>query len=137
MAIKKTRLALLGLVLLGGFTVVPAVAGDIYIIAHPSLSLSSEELKDVYMGEKQFAGPIKLAPTDNSAIQGDFLAKTLNLEASRYASLWIKKSFRGGLAAPLVKPSDAEVISYVKNTMGAVGYISTPPPQGVRQLYKY
>ena len=91
----------------------------------------------MYLGEKQFAGSLKLVPIDNSVVQGDFLAKAINMDASKYASLWTKKGFRGGLAAPLIKTGDAEVISLVKSTPGAVGYVSSPPPPGVSELLKY
>lgn len=138
MHIKKiTRLALLGLGLMAVAAAVPASAGDVYVIAHPSVALSASELRDMYLGEKQFAGSLKLVPVDNSIAQGDFLAKAIKMEASKYASLWTKKGFRGGLAAPATKSGDAEVISYVKATPGAVGYVSLPPGPGVVQLFKY
>ena len=131
-----TMLALLGLGLLGAVASAPAVARDVYVIAHPGVMLTQAELKDVYMGEKQFSGSLKLSPVDNSAAQGDFLDKAINLEAKKYAALWAKKSFRSGLAAPAVKSGDAEVISFVKNTPGAIGYVSAPV-QGLKELYKY
>lgn len=130
-------LSLLGLNLVGVVAAPPALATDVYVIANPSVTINTAELRDIYLGEKQFSGSIKMAPVDNAAIQGDFLAKALNFEASKYASLWTKKGFRGGLAAPTVKSGDAEVISFVKSTIGAVGYISSPPPPGVVQLFKY
>ena len=133
----SAKLSVLVLGLIGIVASFPAMAADVYVIAHPSVKLTLSEIRDVYLGEKQFAGSIKLAPVDNTAIQGDFLARAINMGASKYASLWIKKGFRGGLAAPPIKSGDAEVISYVKNTVGGIGYISTPPPSGVQQLFKY
>ena len=133
----STKLGVLILGLLGFVTTVPATAADVYVIAHPSVKLTLSEIRDVYLGEKQFSGSIKLSPVDNTAIQGAFLERAINMDPSKYAALWIKKGFRGGLAAPPVKSGDAEVISYVKNTVGAIGYISTPPPSGTQQLSKY
>ena len=132
----RAKSAWLGLGLIAVVVSAPVIAGDVYVIAHPSVTLSSTELRDMYLGEKQFAGSIKLVPVDNSAVQSDFLAKVLRIEASKYASLWTKKGFRGGLAAPIIKSSDAEVISFVKNTKGAIGYTSTPAA-GVNQLSKH
>ena len=131
-----TKAGLLGWGLLGIIAAVPAIAGDVYVIAHPSVTLTGAELKDAYLGEKQFIGSVKLVPVDNAAVQSDFLAKTLNMDAGKYASLWIKKGFRGGLASPPVKSGDAEVINFVKATPGAVGYVSAPV-QGVMLLHKY
>ena len=132
----RAKAALSGLGLITAMVSTPVSAGDVYVIAHPSVTLSAAELRDMYLGEKQFAGSIKLAPVDNSAVQNDFLAKVLRIEASKYASLWTKKGFRGGLAGPIIKSGDAEVINYVKNTKGAVGYVSSPAP-GMNQLSKY
>ena len=42
------------------------------------------------------AGSLKLIPVDNSVVQGEFLARAIKMEASKYASLWTKKGFRGG-----------------------------------------
>ena len=89
----NTKLALLGLGLMGVVTTVPATAGDVYVIAHQSVALSEAELRDMYLGEKQFAGSLKLIPIDNSVIQGDFLAKAIKLDPSKYAALWTKKGF--------------------------------------------
>ena len=80
-----------------------AVAGDIYVIAHPDTRLSAELVRDIYIGEKQFAGDIKLTPLDNAAGQADFLGKVLRLDQTRYANLWVKKSFRDALNPPAVK----------------------------------
>ena len=111
--------------------------GDVYAIAHSGVILTAAELRDVYLGEKQFAGSTRLVPVDNSSIQDAFLEKAVYMETYKYASLWIRKSFRGGLTPPITKSSDVEVIEFVKKTVGAVGYISTPPPLGVTQLFKY
>ena len=133
----NAKTVLMGMGLMALAAAVPATAGDVYIIAHPSVKLTLSEIRDTYLGEKQFVGSIKLAPVDNISIQGDFLAKAINIDPSKYASLWIKKGFRGGLASPPIKSGDAEVISHVQNTVGAIGYISTPPTSGVQQLFKY
>ena len=114
---------------------VAARAGE--VIAHPALELDAEEIRDVYLGEKQLAGRLKLLPVDNSAIQNEFLAKVLQTDARKYAARWTKKSFREGLAIPAVKGSDAEVIAYVRATPGAIGYISGTAPPVVKLLAKF
>ncbi len=111
-----------------------AIAGE--VIAHPSVSLSSEEIRDVFLGEKQFAGTLKLVPVDNTAIQTEFLSGVLQTDAQKYAARWTKKTFREGLAAPARKGSDAEVVEFVRTTPGAVGYVSRPRP-GVKVLERF
>lgn len=137
MKIKLNTLLILFGLGLTGMVSSGAAVGDVYAIAHPGVVLTAVELRDVYLGEKQFAGSTKLVPVDNSSIQDEFLDKAVYVETHKYAALWIRKSFRGGLAPPITKSTDAEVIEYVKKTAGAVGYISTPPPLGVTQMFKF
>ena len=131
------KLALLCWSLAGVVVAVPAVAGDVYVIAHPGVGVGAEELRDIYLGEKQFSGSTKVVPVDNAAAQSDFLAKALTIGASKYAALWVKKGFRGAMAAPLVMSGDAEVINYVKITPGAIGYVNAAGHPGVKYLFKY
>ena len=99
-------------------------AAEIVVISNSGVKLTAADVRDVYLGEKQFADSIKLVPVDNHALQVDFLAKAVRMEAGRYNTAWTKKAFRDGVNAPAVKASDAEVIEFVKRTPGAVGYVS-------------
>ncbi len=114
----------------------PSQANDVYVVAHPSVTLTADEIHDVFIGDKQFAGPQKLILTDNTSAQDDFLDKVVRLPPKRYYDLWVKKSFRDGLAIPMVKSSDAEVIAFVKNNPGAIGYVSVVPT-GIKALAKF
>lgn len=113
---------------------VSASAGE--VIAHPTVSLSADEIRDVFLGEKQFAGKLKLVPVDNTAIQPEFLSAVLQTDAQKYSARWMKKTFREGLAPPARKGSDAEVVEFVRSTPGAVGYVSRPAV-GVKVLEKF
>ena len=104
-----------------------ANAGGIVIISHPGTTISAAEVKDVFLGEKQFAGSIKLVVVDNASAQNSFLSKFMRMDAAKYNGIWTKKSFRDGLTAPAVKSGDAEVIEYIKRTLGAIGYVSSAP----------
>lgn len=101
-------------------------AGEVIVISNPGITISVDEVKDIYLGEKQFAGSIKLVPVDNASVQLQFLPKFLQMNPANYNSAWSKKTFRDGLTQPQVKSSDAEVIEYVKRTPGAVGYVAGP-----------
>jgi hypothetical protein len=127
--------SLIGLLALG-CSAASSHGRDLFVIAHPNVSLSAEEIQDVFIGDKQFAGSQKLIVTDNSAAQIDFLGKVVKMESKRYSALWVKKSFRDGLAIPSVKGSDAEVIAFVKNNPGAVGYVSVLP-EGIKAVAKF
>lgn len=114
-----------------------ALAADIYVIAHPSAKLSADSIRDIYIGEKQFAGDVKLVPLDNAAAQAEFLGKVLKLDQTRYANLWVKKSFRDALNPPALRTSDNEIVEYVRKTPGAVAYVGTPPPTGITVIQKF
>jgi hypothetical protein len=102
---------------------VGARAGE--VVAHPSVALNAAEIRDLYLGDKQLLGNLRLVPVDNIAQQGDFLLKVLQTDAPRYAARWTKKAFREGLTAPVVRGSDAEIIAFVMATPGAVAYVSS------------
>jgi ABC-type phosphate transport system substrate-binding protein len=104
-----------------------ANAGEVVIISNPGVTISAEEIKDIFLGEKQFAGSTKLVVIDNASAQGGFLSKFMQMDTTKYNNIWTKKSFRDGLTPPAVKSGDAEVIEYVKRTPGAVGYVSNTP----------
>src|ERR1700722_12556599 len=114
-----------------------AGAGDLVVICNPSVSLKADEVRDVYFGDKGFAGSVKLLPADNSAAQEAFLEKVMNIDAKKAAAVWIKKAFRDGSAPPPLKASDAEAIAYVKQTAGACSYVTSAPGDGVLVVAKF
>lgn len=113
-----------------------AAAADIYVISNQGLSITPDEVKDVFLGEKQFSGSARLVPVDNASVQEAALPKILKMDAAKYNTYWTKKSFRDGVQPPPVKNSDAEVIAFVKNTPGGVGYVKSSPA-GVKVVKKY
>ena len=102
-------------------------AADVVMISHPGTTISAREVKEAFLGGKQFAGTIKLIPVDNAALQGDFLSQFIQMDAAKYNGVWIKKSFRDGLIPPAVKSGDKEVIEFVRRRPGAIGYVSSAP----------
>lgn len=109
---------------------------DIFVISNNGTQIASSEIKEVFTGDKQFAGPTKLIPVDNGPAQEAFLSSVLRMETARYNTIWTKKSFREGLVPPTVKSGDNEVLDYVRRTPGAVGYVTTQP-SGVNVVHKY
>ena len=111
-----------------------SAAGNVVVIANSKLALEADEIRDIFLGEKQFAGSTKLVVIDNATVQDAFLSKVMHMNAAKYNGIWTKKSFRDGLTSPAVKSGDAEVIEYIKTTEGAIGYVSTTPPVGVKVI---
>jgi ABC-type phosphate transport system substrate-binding protein len=110
-------------------------AGDVVVISNSGITVSADEIRDIFLGEKQFTGSTKLVVIDNAAVQGNFLSKVMHMDVAKYNGIWIKKSFRDGLTPPAVKSGDAEVIEFVKRTPGTIGYVSALPP-GVTIILK-
>jgi|SRR5882672_6390664 len=104
-----------------------AAQAQVVVICHPATTLSGDDVRDVFLGEKQLAGTVKLQPVDNAAEQVGFLNKFLSMEPAKYSSAWAKKAFRDGVTAPPVKASDSDVVDFVKRTPGGVGYVRSAP----------
>ncbi|HYL00344.1 MAG TPA: hypothetical protein VEU78_04060 [Steroidobacteraceae bacterium] len=103
-----------------------AQAADLYVICNARVPISAADVRDLFLGEKQFSGAVKLVPVDNSVAQSAFLEKVLQMNAAKYSTAWTKKSFRDGINPPLVAGSDAEALAYVRRTPGACSYVTTP-----------
>jgi hypothetical protein len=129
--VARPRLYCLALVFSLGVISASAAADGPVVITHSAVTLSADDVRDVFLGEKQIAGRVKLVPVDNAAAQAAFLVQVMKLDAAKYATTWTKKSFRDGLNPPAVKATDAEVTDFVKRTPGAVGYVSAAPAGGV------
>jgi ABC-type phosphate transport system substrate-binding protein len=133
---NKTKLLLGSLLFAGAISALPAAAGEIFVIANNNLDLSADDVREIFIGDKQIAAGSKVVPMDNAALQKDFIEKALKLDPTKYASIWTKKGFRDGLNPPPVKSGDVEVIAAVKSTPGAIGYVSSLPA-GVKLVKKF
>ncbi|OFZ65917.1 MAG: hypothetical protein A2V79_06720 [Betaproteobacteria bacterium RBG_16_56_24] len=110
-----------------------ATAGDVVVISNSEITVSPDEVADIYTGEKQFSGSTQLIPVDNAALQEGFLSAFMQMDTVKYNRLWTRKLFRDGLARPSMKSGDVAVSAYVRRTPGAIGYVSTIPP-GVKVI---
>ena len=134
---RGTTFILIFAALLLGAWGAPAHAGDLYIACSAGVKLTLADVRDVFLGEKQFAGPVKLQPVDNNAEQAEFLAKVLKMDWTKYTTTWSKKSFRDGATPPSTKSGDAEIIEYLKHTPGGCGYLGSAPPAGLTLVGKF
>ncbi|MDB6091123.1 MAG: hypothetical protein JWN85_3907 [Gammaproteobacteria bacterium] len=114
-----------------------ARCADLYVICNPGVSLTAADVRDVFLGDKQFSGTVKLLPVDNVAAQQIFLQTVLKMDAAKYSTVWTKKAFRDGLNPPPVQGSDAEALAYVRRTPGACTYTSLATTPGVVVISKY
>lgn len=103
-------------------------AGDILIIANkdvPVSSLSNNEIKRIFLGQK-------VRWDDNRIItfvilkteaHKDFLSRYIGNTPAQYRNYWKKMVFTGKSKSPKSFKKEDELIDYIANTSGAVGYI--------------
>lgn len=113
-----------------------AFAVDIYVVTSSGLTIGAEEVKDIFVGDKQVEGGVKLTPIDNASLKTEFLDKALHLTPEKYTQLWGRKVFRDGLIPPMTKANDLEIIALIKSKPGTVGYVSAVSGD-VRVITKY
>jgi ABC-type phosphate transport system substrate-binding protein len=108
----------------------PAAAPPIKVIAHSSVTvshLSSEELKEVFLetrtslADGSAVEPVLLKDGEvHAAFVRQYIGKTTTGLANYYRSL----VFAGKGSMPKMLKTEAEVVVYVRNTRGAIGYVS-------------
>ncbi len=104
-------------------------AKDVLIIGNPSVKagkLTKRDVSKIFLGKKiawDDNTRIVIALQKNPAIHKAFLKEYIHKSASRFASIWKRKIFTG-MIAPKTFESDDEVVRYVSETKGAIGYVS-------------
>jgi hypothetical protein len=112
-------------------------AGDLFVVCHSGVTLAAADVRDVFLGEKEFFNSVRLVPVDNTAEQPEFLDKVLRMNAPKYATAWAKKSFRDGINPPVPMANDAAVLEFIRRTPGGCGYLGTAPLEGFAMIAKY
>ena len=105
-------------------------AGDLKVIANPSVSASSistDEIKGVFLETKTSLSDgshvepvLEKSGATHEAFLKEYIGKTDAALETYYRGL----VFTGKASMPKMLPSDAEVVSYVAKTKGAIGYVS-------------
>jgi len=116
-----------------------AQASDVKIIANPGLadaSVSSEDLKGVFLATKtSLANGSHVEPVllKSGATHEAFLKQFLGKSDSALETYYRSLVFTGKGSMPKTVASDAEMVSYVAKTKGAIGYVSgAAPTEGVK-----
>lgn len=119
-----------------------AQAKQLAIIAGKSFpvdTLTLDVLQDIYMGEKQIIGSVRLKPIDqrdNQPIKFQFLDRVLHLSRDGYITYWNNRLFREGGIPPIPKQNSEEVILTVEETVGAIGYVYSEEAKAARDRIK-
>jgi TonB family protein len=121
-----------------------ALAGDVRIIANPSVSaeaISAEEIKSVFLEERNsLRDGTRVEPVlskggpAHAAFLKEYLGQNDDALQNHYRAL----VFTGKGPMPKALRSDEEVVAYVARTRGAIGYVSsTVTLDGVKTLAVY
>jgi ABC-type phosphate transport system substrate-binding protein len=107
------------------------LAGDIVVICNKSVAESNvgkQDLKNIYMGKKTTWNDNKkivFVVQDNSGVNDQFLSTYINKSSAQYSSYWKEKVFTGQGTPPKSFATDKEMIQFVTQTNGAIGYVSS------------
>lgn len=120
----------------------PAAAQDFKVIvnsANSTTELDRTVASKLFLRQSsKFPNGTAAQPVDHdksSALRESFSKTVLGRSASAVATFWQQQIFSGKEMPPPVKPSDAEVIAYIKATPGGIGYVSAgTPTDGVKVI---
>ena len=125
---KKILLPLIAVLLLASNAF--AADGNVVIIANKSVpvsSITSATLKLIYLGKKNTwsDGSVIVPVTlQSGGTHEAFLSQFIEKSSSQYSSFWKQAIFTGEGTQPRSFATMSELVSYVANTPGAIGYVT-------------
>lgn|SRR5579863_2872296 len=138
-AMKRQRFPLVAVVVMFGSVL--ALAGDVKVIANPSVradSITVAELKSVFLEEKKSLSDgshVEPVLSKGGEAHEAFLKRYLGKNDDGLQNFYRTLVFTGTGAMPKALASDVDIIHYVAKTKGAIGYVSMDAPlQGVKVL---
>jgi len=113
-------------------TLAPATAlyaGDVKIIANPSVaetSVSADDLKGIFLQTKNSLGSAHVIPVlhKGGVLEDSFCQKYVGRNDSALQTYYRSLVFTGRALMPKEFDTDDEVVAYVAKTKGAVGFVS-------------
>lgn len=95
-------------------------------------ALPASEVSRIFLGhatrwpDGALIEPVDL--TDGSAVHGRFVTEIHHKDAAALSSYWQQQIFAGKDVPPPAMATDAEILAYVRQHSGAIGYISADSP---------
>lgn len=123
---NKRLLSTAAIVLLGASA---GLAADIKVIANSSLptdTISTRELKGIFMEEKNSLGGVHVEPVleKGGSAHEIFLREYLDRTDDDLQKYYKALVFTGRGSMPKAVAADEDVVAYVSRTRGAIGYVS-------------
>ena len=100
--------------------------------SNPVTSLSLTDVSQLFLKRTtRWSGGSTVVPVDlpaASAVREEFSRQVLGRPTFAVEAYWHKLIFSGQAVPPLTKASAPEVVAYVRENAGAIGYVSTDTP---------
>jgi ABC-type phosphate transport system substrate-binding protein len=97
--------------------------------SNSTTSLSKSEVSKLFLKKKtKWDNGISVMPVDleaNSKVRQNFSQEIHEKSVGAVRSYWQQAAFSGAASTPPEKSNDQEVIDFVENNSGAIGYISS------------
>jgi len=126
---RKKVLACLSIFLFLALWVWGTASAEVLIISHPNVkekSLAKKEIKIIFLGKKvhwKDKSRIHAAIMVEGDLFEDFLLTYVNKTENQFTNYWRKMIFTGKGCPPKRFESSAELITFVTQTPGAIGFI--------------
>jgi hypothetical protein len=103
-------------------------------VAMPDRSLSKTEVQNIFLGKltKVDGTKITFVILKTGDIHAEFLETYLSRTPSQYTKYWKKLVFSGKGRSPKAFDSEEDLIAYVEQTQGAIGYIAASTAQSLQ-----
>lgn len=127
----KPRAIMTFILFLAFFLPVVSLAGEIVIITNqnvPVSALDQTDLKQIFLGNKTSwdnGDAIIFVVQDETEASETFLKTYVKKSASQYNNYWKKQVFTGKGKAPESFSSEQDLVRFVSQTPGAIGYVSS------------
>lgn len=92
--------------------------------------LDRETVERIFLGKKsQWSDGTKVIPAvlKSGNVHKQFVKKYLDRDASQFSTYWKQAIFTGRGVPPKSFETEAELIDFVSETPGAIGYVSSAP----------
>lgn len=123
------------LVLAGPGKATAQTAATFQIIAHPGIpveALSRKEISDLFLKKaEQWRDGTGVVPVDQvptAQVREAFSREIHGRSAAQIRNYWQQQLFAGRAVPPVEKLTDAEVVAFVRQTPGAIGYVARGTP---------
>jgi ABC-type phosphate transport system substrate-binding protein len=115
-----------------GSTISPSSAASFVVVVHsdnPVTTVSRAELAEMFLKRLvKWPKGARIAPVDlpsRSSIRGDFSKSVHTRSAEAVSAYWRQQIFSGKDTPPPEKKNDADVLTFVRENPGAIGYVAS------------